>query len=74
MGTMKSTKDQSLSFGVSNQAKLNNKDKELKQQIEKEKRHSDTESSSSTDEDSEDKKMKRKREIPTCDYCKGSHH
>ena len=74
MGTIKSTKDQSLSSGVSNQFKRKKKGKDLKQQREKEKKHPDTESSSSTDEDSKAKRMKSKREKPTCGYFKGSHH
>ena len=74
MGTIKSTKDQSLDAGVSNQAKVKKKFKDLKQQREKEKKHSDTESSNSTDEDSKAKRMKSKREKPKCDYCRGFHH
>ena len=74
MGTIKSTKDQSLAAGVSNQAKGKNKVKDLKQQRVKEKKHSDTESSSSAVEDLKSKRMKRKRENPTFFYCKGSHH
>ena len=74
MGTIKSTKDQSLASGVSIQAKCKNKFKDLKQQREKEKKHSDTKISSSTDEDSISKRMKNKREITTCGYFKGSHH
>ena len=68
MGAIKSTKDQSLVAGVSNQAKGKNKVKDLKQQRVKEKKHSDTESSSSNNEDSKVERMKRKRENPTCGY------
>ena len=74
MGTIKSTKDQYLDIGVSNQAKCKNKFKDLKQQRLKEKKHSDTESSSSTNEDSKAKRMNSKRENPKCFYCIGSHH
>ena len=70
MVTIKSTKDQALADGVSNQAKGNKKVKDLKQQRVKEKKHSDTESSSSIDEDSKAKRMKRKRERTTCGYLK----
>ena len=65
MGTMKSTRDQALVAGVSNQYK--GKKKYLKQR-EKEKKHSDTESSSSTDRSSRYRRRKNKREIHTCGY------
>ena len=45
-GTIKSTNDQALNTGVSNQSKGKKKFKDLKQQREKEKKHSDIESSS----------------------------
>ena len=41
-GTIKSTNDQALAAGVSNQSKGKKKVKDLKQQREKEKKHSDT--------------------------------
>ena len=58
IGTIKSTKDQSLASGVSNQAKGKNKSKDCKQQRVKEKKHSDVERSSSTHEDSKSKRTK----------------
>ena len=42
MGTIKSTKDQALVVGVSNQAKIKKKLKDFKQQRVKEKKHSNT--------------------------------
>ena len=74
MGTIKSTKYQSFSRGVSNQAKGNKKTKDSKQQRVKEKKHSDVDNSSSNDEDSKVKRMKSKRDNPKCGYCIGSHH
>ena len=73
-GTIKSTKDQSLAAGMSNQSKGKKKANDLKQQREKEKKHSDIESSSSTDEDSKYRRMKNKRERPTYGYFKCLHH
>ena len=68
MGTIKSSKHQPFSVGVSNQAKWNKKDKDSKQQRVKEKKHSDVERSSSTDEDSKAKRMKSKTKNTKCDY------
>ena len=68
MGTIKSTKEQALAVGVSNQDK--GKKKYLKQK-EKEKKQSSSESSSSNDGSSRSTRRK-KREGPTCGYCRGS--
>ena len=69
MGTIIKFKDQSLPSSVSNQSQ--SKKKDLKQR-EKEKKESSSESSSSTDGSSKSRR-RNKREIPTCDYCRGSH-
>ena len=68
MGTIKPTKDQALSAGVSNQSQ--GKKKYLNQR-EKEEKHSSTKSSSSTDGNSRSRRRKNKRERPTCGYWKG---
>ena len=73
IGTIKSTKDQSLAAGVSNQSKGNDKSKDSKQQRVKEKKHSDAKSSSSY-EDSKSKRMNNKKEKPKCGYCRGYHY
>ena len=68
MGTIKSTKEQYLSTGLSNQAK--GKKKYLKQN-EKEKKQSSSESSSSTDGSSRSRR-RNKRERPKCGYFRSS--
>ena len=66
IGIIKSTKDQSLAAGVSNQAKGKKKSKDSKQQYNK--KQENPKSSYAGSNPSKDKE-KKKQEMPKCTYC-----